>query len=140
MKSLTSVRVLYAIAGLYDGLLGLAFLVAAPEVFRLAAITPPNHWGYVHFAAGTLVIFGWMFAAIARHPVENRNLVVYGVLLKVCYVATVCWHWYAGGIPNLWKYFAGFDTLFALAFVWSLVPLELAAIDGEQKEHSPTPA
>lgn len=140
MKSLTCVRVLYAIAGLYDGLLGLAFLVAAPAMFRLAAITPPNHWGYIHFAAGVLVIFGWMFVAVARNPVGNRNLVVYGVLLKVCYVATVCWHWYAGGIPNLWKYFALFDTLFGLAFVWSLVPLELAAAEDEQNQRKLTPA
>ncbi len=131
MKSLTAVRVLYLIAGLYDGLLGLLFLVAGPEIYDRAAITPPNHWGYIHFAAGILVIFGWMFLTIAQRPVENRNLVTYGVLLKVCYVLTVCWHWYAGGIPDLWKYFAVFDTAFALAFIWSLVPLELAAVKSE---------
>ncbi len=126
MKSLTLIRIFYAIAGLYDGLLGLAFLVAAPTIFGRMGITPPNHWGYIHFSAGMLVIFGVMFLMIARRPVENRNLVPYGVLLKICYVATVCWHWHFGGIPDMWKYFAAADTLFAIGFVWTL--LELVAM------------
>jgi hypothetical protein len=127
MKSLLPVRLLYAIAALYEGLLGLAFIVAAPQIFQLVAITPPNHYGYVHFAAGILVIFGLMFLQIARRPVENHGLVLYGVLLKVCYVATVGWHWYWGGVPAMWKWFAGADMLFALLFLWSMVVLETAA-------------
>lgn len=119
MKSLVPVRILFAFASAYDGLLGLAFIVAAPRVFELAGITPPNHWGYVHFAAGTLVIFGWMFLQIARKPVENRHLVVYGVLLKICYVSTVLWHEIHGGVPVLWKWFAVFDFLFLVLFLWS---------------------
>lgn len=134
MKSLSLVRWLYSIASLYETVLGLAFLVAAPQIFRAAAITPPNHWGYVHFAAGLLVVFGLMFLAIARQPIENRNLVVYGILLKLCYVITVCYHWYAGGVPNMWKYFAAVDALFAIAFFWSLVPLEMAALERKETE------
>lgn len=127
MKSLTSVRALYAIAAAYDGLLGIAFLAAAPQIFAATGITPPNHWGYIHFAAGLLVIFGLMFLMVALRPVENRNLVIYGILLKVCYVGTVCWHWYAGGIPDLWKWFAAADAVFAALFVWSMGPLQAAA-------------
>ena len=124
MKSLLPVRILYAIASVYDGLLGLVFIVAGAQVFDLAGITPPNHWGYVHFAAGILVIFGYMFLMIALHPVENRNLITYGILLKVCYVGTVGWYWYHGGVPAMWKYFAGADTVFAALFFWSMVRLE----------------
>ena len=127
MKSLLPVRLLYAIAALYDGLLGLAFIVAAPQIFQRVAITPPNHWGYVHFAAGLLVIFGFLFLQIALRPVENHGLVLYGFLLKVCYVATVGWHWYHGDVPVLWKWFAGADVVFALLFLWSLLVLETAA-------------
>jgi hypothetical protein len=101
--------------------------VAAPQVFRFAGITAPNHWGYVHFAAGLLAIFGCMFLMIARRPVQNRNLVIYGILLKLCYVATVGWHWSHGGIPDLWKYFAAADVVFGLLFIWSLGPLRTAA-------------
>jgi len=128
MKTLLPVRLLYALAAAYDGLLGLAFLVAGPRIFAAVGITPPNHWGYVHFAAGVLVIFGYMFLSIALAPLANRNLVVYGILLKICYVSVVIWYWYAGGIPNMWKYFAAADTVFGVLFFWSLVALSAAAV------------
>lgn len=127
MKSLLPLRVLYSVAFLYDGLLGLAFIAAGPQLFQLAGITPPNHWGYVHFAAGTLVIFGWMFLQIARDPLANRGLVIYGVLLKACYVATVLWSELQGGIPMLWKWFAAFDLLFLVLFLWSWARLKATA-------------
>jgi hypothetical protein len=123
MSPLLPIRILFTVGGLYDGLLGLSFLVAAPRIYTWMGITPPNHWGYIHFPAGILVIFGIMFLAIAARPVENRNLIVYGVLLKVCYVGTVAWHATHGGIPAMWTYFAVADTAFALLFVWSLVRL-----------------
>ena len=116
MKTLAPVRALYALASAYDGLLGLAFIVAGPQLFASFGITPPNHWGYVHFAAGLLVIFGLMFLAIARRPLENQNLVKYGILLKVCYVSTAGWYWAHGDVPSLWKYFMAADTLFLVAF------------------------
>ncbi|MEI6035601.1 MAG: hypothetical protein WCS65_15145 [Verrucomicrobiae bacterium] len=119
MKSLLPVRILYFLAAAYDGLLGLVFLAAAPGVFALVGIAPPNHWGYVHFAAGTLVIFAIMFLRIALKPIENRNLVDYGVLLKACYVLTVLWHEFHGGIPTVWKYFAVADLVFLALFLWS---------------------
>jgi hypothetical protein len=127
MKSLLPVRVLFAVAALYEGLLGLAFIVAAPQIFQLTAITPPNHWGYVHFAAGILVIFGYMFLQIALRPMENRVLIPYGILLKVCYVTTVVWHTYHGDIPPMWKWFAGADALFAVLFLWAMVMIEAAS-------------
>ncbi len=123
MKSASSVRILYTIAAAYDGLLGLAFLLAGPALYSHFQITPPNHWGYVHFSAGILVIFGWMFLEIARRPRESRNLVTYGILLKVCYVSTVCWYWVHGDVPAMWKGFALADTVFAVLFVGSLKSL-----------------
>lgn len=132
MKTLPAIRILYSVASAYDGLLGLAFIFAGPGVFQLTGITPPNHWGYVHFAAGTLVIFGLMFLRIALRPVENRSLVIYGVLLKACYISTVAWHEFAGGIPMLWKYFAVLDLGFLILFLWSWVRLN--ALSSTQAE------
>lgn len=119
MKSLLSIRILYVLAAAYDGLLGLAFLLAAPRVFAWVGITPPNHWGYIHFAAGTLVIFALMFGQIARKPLENKNLVIYGILLKACYILTVLWHESHGGVPRIWTWFAAADLVFLLLFLWS---------------------
>jgi hypothetical protein len=120
MKTQSSIRLLYTVAAAYDGLLGLAFLAAGPALYAHFQITPPNHWGYVHFGAGILVIFGWMFLEIARKPRESLNLIPYGILLKVCYVSTVAWYWVHGDVPSMWKGFAAADTAFALLFVWSL--------------------
>jgi hypothetical protein len=128
MRSLLPIRILYSVSCAYDGLLGLAFIFAAPAVFKLVGITPPNHWGYVHFAAGTLVIFAWMFLQIALKPVENRSLVIYGVLLKACYVATVSWHEFHGGIPVLWKWFALADFAFLAMFLWAWVHLNAMTV------------
>lgn len=127
MKSLLPIRILYGVAAAYDGLLGLAFLMAGPRIFDCLGITPPNHWGYVHFSAGLLVIFGFMFLNIARQPFANRNLVVYGILLKICYVSTVVWNSYHVNVPMIWKYFAVADVAFALLFLWSLKPLTSGA-------------
>jgi len=75
------------------------------------------------------MIFGLMFLMIALHPIENRNLITYGILLKLCYAGTVGWHWYYGGIPTMWKYFAFADLVFAVLFFWSMVRLEAAATE-----------
>ena len=127
MKPLLWIRLLFAVGGLYDGLLGLAFIVAGPSIYAWMAITPPNHWGYIQFPAGLLVIFGIMFGAIAADPTANRNLIPYGILLKLCYVGPVIWNEAHGGIPAMWKYFAVADTAFAILFAWAMMRLEPAA-------------
>lgn len=114
---------LFAIAALYDGVLGLIFLAAAPAVFRACGVEPPNHFGYVHFPAALLIVFALMFVAIARAPAANRNLIPYGMLLKLSYCAVVFYHWAAAGIPAMWKPFALFDLAFLVLFAWAYAAL-----------------
>ncbi|MGA2256915.1 MAG: hypothetical protein ABSG53_19865 [Thermoguttaceae bacterium] len=116
MKTAT-VSALFLVAALYDGLLGLAFLVGADWIFQYAQVTPPNHVGYVQFPGAILMIFGLMFAAIARRPCENRGLIPYGMLLKVSYCGVAGYYWLAGGIPSLWKPFVVIDLVFLALFV-----------------------
>lgn len=118
MPKFTAIRVLMVLAGLYDGLLGLAFLTAGPSVFALMGVTPPNHWGYVQFAAALLIVFATMFFAVAADPIANRRLLPYGIMLKISYCSLVFYHWAAGGIPDLWKPFAFFDLGFIVLFAW----------------------
>ena len=125
MKNRKAIAVLFAIAAAYDGILGLAFLVAHKEIFEWFKVAPPNHAAYVEFPAAMLVTFGLMFAAVARDPLANRNLIPYGMLLKVCYIATVGWYWGHGDVPAMWKYFLGADAIFLVLFflsVWNLRP------------------
>src|SRR5262249_5111178 len=110
---------LFLVAALYDAVIGAAFLIAPAWGFRVAEVTPPNHWAYVQFPAALLVIFGLMFVAIAAKPFENRNMIPYGILLKVAYCSLVFMYWYSEGIPNLWKPFAIMDLVMGILFVWS---------------------
>jgi len=88
-------------------------------VYRVAEVTPPNHWAYVQFPAALLVIFALMFAAIAANPLENRKMIPYGIMLKAAYCGVTFWYWNAEGIPGLWKPFAVIDLVMGFLFLWA---------------------
>lgn len=123
MEKYSRISGLFYLAALYDGILGLAFLVAPLAVYAWFAVTPPNHVGYVHFPAALLLVFSLMFLNIARQPLINRNLIPYGVLLKVSYCAVVFYHWFSAGIPDMWKSFAIVDACFGGLFIWAYIIL-----------------
>jgi hypothetical protein len=116
-------RVLFVIAGLYDGLLGLAFLLFGPRLFAYYQVTPPNHYGYIHFPALLLILFGAMFFRIASDPVRYRDLIPMGIGLKAAYAGTVFYYALNGGLPQMWMPFAWADTGFLLLFVVSWMGL-----------------
>lgn len=114
------IPLLFAIAAIYDGILGLLFLVAPGPLFAQLEIEPPNHFGYVQFPALLLLMFGVMFAQIAKNPRRCRDLIPYGIWLKVSYCSLTFWYWMQTDIPWIWKPFAIIDAtmlaLFALAY------------------------
>ena len=57
MKTPVWIPILFGLAALYDGLLGLLFLLAPGYPFQLFSVVPPNHLGYVQFPAAVLLIF-----------------------------------------------------------------------------------
>jgi len=113
------VSTLFTVAGLYEGILGVAFLVAPAALFDRFGVTPPNHFGYVQFPAALLIVFAVMFFAVAIDPRGNRNLIPYGILLKASYCGLVFAYWLAQGIPDMWKPFAVADLAFAVLFFWA---------------------
>ncbi|MHB9025362.1 MAG: hypothetical protein ACYC7E_14535 [Armatimonadota bacterium] len=117
------IRLLFAIAAVYDGLLGLAFLVAWRDLFGWFNVTLPNHPGYVQFPGLLLIIFGLMFLAVARNPIANRNLIPYGILLKVAYCGVIFYHQFTAGIPGMWLPFAWIDLAFLILFFWAYAAL-----------------
>ncbi len=119
MRPHRAVSALFGIAGLYDALLGLTFLVAPGVPFRIFGVTPPNHFGYIQFSAALLVVFGLMFFAVARRPAANRNLIPYGILLKASFCGVAFAYWVKEGIPSMWKPFALCDLVFGLLFSWA---------------------
>lgn len=129
-------KALFGFAALYDGLLGLAFLIWADRVFAFFQVTPPNHIGYVHFPALLLLMFAWLFLNIARNPLANRHLIIYGIWLKATYCGVVFWHEFTTGIPDMWIPWAWADLVFLVLFIWAFIKLngsaalESQALDG----------
>lgn len=117
------ISLFYYLSAAYDGILGLAFLIFPIAIYNWYEITPPNHVGYVHFPAALLIVFAIMFINIGRQPIRNRNLIPYGILLKISYCSVVFWHWFTAGIPDMWKSFAIFDAVFGVLFAWTYIIL-----------------
>jgi hypothetical protein len=129
MKSESMTRFLFLIAAAYDAILGLAFLFAPTKVFARLELEPPNHMGYIQFPAALLLVFAAMFIVIARKPVQNHNLIPFGILLKVSYCGVVLLHWLSAGVPFIWKPFFVADLVFIALFslAWkSLAKVALA--------------
>lgn len=110
------IKPIFIFAGLYDGVLAILFLAVPIRLFNAANVTPPNHIGYVQFPALLLIAFAIMFFNIAKNPMANRNLILYGILLKLSYCSVVFPHWIMGNIPSIWVPFAFFDLGFLIAF------------------------
>jgi len=117
MKIPKWIKPFFIAAGLYDGILGLLFLLIPSQLFSMTNVPPPNHMAYIQFPALLLVTFGIMFINIARDPLANRNLIIYGILLKISYCSIVFLHWFAGNMPFIWVTFAFCDFAFLITFI-----------------------
>lgn len=128
--NLNGIRVLFAIAALYDFIIGLTFLIRGPQLFDATGVPQPNHWGYIYFGSLMLMIFGLMFAAVAWRPARNRDLICYGILLKLSYVGLVGFYWFgtANGIPWLFKPFFFIDLIMLVLFVMACFAIGRMAV------------
>lgn len=111
------IKPFFIVAGLYDAILGVAFLFFSDAIFQSFGVIPPNHPAYVQFPALLLLIFGAMFFKIAGNPVRNRDLIWYGVALKAAYSGLAFGHQMAGGVPAMWIPWAWADAVFLLLFL-----------------------
>ncbi len=124
MKNIRLISLLFYTSAVYDGLLGIIFLFFPLSLYKVYSVTFPNHNGYVQFPALLLIIFGIMFLNIARKPVQNRNLMPYGILLKAAYCGVVFVYWFSINIPDMWKPFAIIDLIFGILFYLSYRSLQ----------------
>jgi hypothetical protein len=97
------IRVVFIIAGIYDGMLGMVFLFMPEAIFAFYAVTPP--------------IFAIMFFRIAMDPVRFRELMLYGVGLKVAYCSLVFKYVMIDDVPTMWVPWAWLDLVFLVAFL-----------------------
>jgi hypothetical protein len=111
------IKAIFAIAGIYNGVLGVVFLFFAPTIFDKFGITPPNHYGYIVFPALLMILFAAMFFRIASAPERRRDLIPYGVGLKAAYAGTVFWYQIQGNVPAMWVPMAWIDAVFLVLFL-----------------------
>lgn len=117
------IKWLYVIAALYDALLGASFLLLPGQLFAVFNVTPPGHMMYVLFPALLLLVFAVMFARIAANPVKNRELILYGIGLKISYCAVAFGYEVTEGIPFMWMPLAWADLVFLILFVFTWILL-----------------
>jgi hypothetical protein len=67
------------------------------------------------------MVFGIMFFGVARDPVANRNLMPYGMLLKLSYTGLVAYYWLTTDCPLLFKPFAIIDGIMFVLFILAYV-------------------
>lgn len=123
MRARGIISSLFAVAAIYEGLLGLAFFFFSQALYSWFGVTPANHPGYVQFPAAILIVFALMFIAVAVNPVKNRNLIPFGILLKVSYCGVVSYYWVTTDLPDMWKPFCICDLILLILFFWAWVAL-----------------
>jgi hypothetical protein len=115
----TWIRPFFLLAAAYDGVLGIAFILAPGSIFAMYGVEPPNHMAYVQFPAMLLILFAIMFYRIAMDPVRNRDLILYGCGLKIAYCSLAFWYMFTTGIPSMWVPWAYADLVFLVLFILS---------------------
>ena len=113
------IKPFFLLAALYDGVLGIAFIIAPASIFAMYSVEPPNHMAYVQFPAMLLILFAIMFYRVAMDPVRNRDLILYGCGLKIAYCSLAFWYMFTTGIPSMWVPWAYADLVFLVLFVLS---------------------
>ena len=111
------VKAAFAASAVYDGILALVFLFFAPPVFQYFNVEMPNHPGYLQFPALLLIVFALMYWKIASDPLKFKELIPFGIGLKVSYCLAVFYNWAGVGVPSVWIPLAWIDLIFLVFFV-----------------------
>ncbi len=121
----TWVKIAFATSAVYDAILALVFLFWGSTVYDSFGIEHPNHMGYLQFTALLVFVFSLMFWRIAADPFRFRDLIPYGIGLKISYCLVVFYHWLFGSIPAMWVPFAWIDVAFLILFAraWRKLPV-----------------
>lgn len=118
------ISVLFYLSAAYDGVLGILFLFAPLAAFHWFDVPPPNHLGYVQFPAMLLLIFAIMFLVIAKNPQANRELIQYGILLKLSYCSITALYWFKGELPAMWQPFTICDLIMGALYFLAYFSLQ----------------
>jgi formate/nitrite transporter FocA (FNT family) len=97
-------RSLFAIAAVYDILLGIAFTLFPVRTFDALGIREklPAFGGYLTLLGAFVFVIGIAYLLIASGDLRrNRDLILVGTLYKLAYSATAFYYWSVGKIPHV---------------------------------------
>jgi hypothetical protein len=98
-----------------------AAMVAFPSSLGQAVGLPlPVPRLYTTLLCSFVVLFGGVYAWLARSPEIDRPLVVLGAVGKISVFAIVAAFWFAGNAPGMLVLLASGDLAFATIFLWWL--------------------
>ena len=115
--SLKTIKAIFLISALYDILLGIIFGLFYQPVYQSFGIELPNHSGYIQLSALYLFIFGIGFYLVYKNPVQNRQIILLGILMKLAFFIVAIGHLIFDTIPSIYIPFAILDIIFVLLFV-----------------------
>jgi hypothetical protein len=114
-------RNLFLIAAIYDFVLGVAFLFFYEPVYSYFNIALPVYPIYLQMAAAFVFAMGVGYYFIFKNLYRNIDLVKLGVAYKVVYSSLVGYFYFTGLANIVFFWFALFDAVFLVLFVWFLV-------------------
>lgn len=106
-------RTLFAIAAIYDLILGITFTFFPVRAFAALGIADklPAFGGYLTLLGAFVLVIGVAYALIARGDLrQNADLIFVGALYKLAYASTAVFYWATTGLPHV-----VFGALFGVA-------------------------
>jgi len=106
-------RGLFAIAAVYDVLLGITFTFFPARAFAALNISDklPAFGGYLTLLGVFVLVVGIAYFLIARGDLRrNTDLILVGTLYKLAYSGTAFYYWSQGNLPHI-----AFAVLFGVA-------------------------
>ena len=96
-------RSLFALAAVYDVLVGITFLFFPVPAYAALGIREklPAFGGYLALLGAFVLVIGVAYFLIARGDLRrNVDLILVGTLYKLAYSATAFYYWLAGTVPH----------------------------------------
>ena len=112
-------RSLFAVAAIYDIVLGIAFIFFRHPIYGALGISDklPAFGGYVTLLGAFVLVLGVAYGLISRGDLrQNADLILVGALYKAAYATTAFYYWAHGNLPHV-----AFGAVFGVADVIFLV-------------------
>lgn len=114
-------RPLFLVAAIFN--YGIAdALLLLPDTLAAIGIPRPGHPLFLHLCALLIAGLGLAYHLVSRDPTRNHGIVVIGAIGKLAVFALLAGHVMAGSIPFPPLMLGAGDLVFAVLFIWFLLP------------------